>query len=102
MEEFFKSLNSDTFTRQYECQDNTEPRGCWKGGSLYVKHQQIALPLIQDCSSHTQTLKGVHTPLMTPLQRFPSNHTRSTCAASKQRAHPLTLIIMVKSPLAGR
>lgn len=39
----------------------------------------------------TQRLKGVHTPLMTPLQRFPSNHTRSTCAASKQRAHPLTL-----------
>lgn len=39
----------------------------------------------------TQRLKRVHTPLATPLQRFPSNHTRSTCAASKQRAHPLTL-----------
>ena len=32
-----------------------------------------------------------HTPRMTPLKRFPSNNTRSTCAASKQRAHPLTL-----------
>lgn len=98
-------------TRQGREGGNTGPVGAGEeevwGCLRWLKTSAERSPWFRDRSSHTDLERErVHTPLMTTLQRFPSNHTRSTCAASKQRAHTPSLyrieIIMVKSPLAGR
>lgn len=120
--EFFQSLKSDTLIE--ECGsfmvrsglqsmdrlsvsgDNTaQGTRRFDGVSRDVKHQQEALLLIQDCSSHTHA----------DLERRSSHPAHDTPAAVSEQPYPLYLcgkqtartpphfeIIMVKSPLAGR